>query len=144
MSKALLVALMTWIASITGLPLADPPHVSTADALTVHRTLYGPESQPSDALEGRGIYNKETQQILLVDGDPTDPVWLSSLVHELVHHMQANSERTYACNGAAEAEAYEVQEEFLRLDQLDLELDFGLGPFLRVILTDCSMSGGAR
>lgn len=45
--------------------------------------------------------------------DADDPVQISLLVHELVHHAQLFSKRKYACPDAKEYEAYTLQNKWL-------------------------------
>jgi hypothetical protein len=42
-----------------------------------------------------------------------DPQWQALLVHELTHHGQELSTRTFRCRGQAEGEAYEIQSAYL-------------------------------
>ena len=66
-------------------------------------------------------------------GDPQD---MSSLVHEMVHHLQAEKwprDEDRPCRGRVEEMAYDVQEKFLRSMGLELEVD----PFYRIVLTMC-------
>jgi hypothetical protein len=56
------------------------------------------------------------------------------LVHEIVHHLQATSGRPPACPAAAEAEAFAVQADWLRLFGGDLGRDLGIdGLYLKLL-----------
>lgn len=137
--KALLIALMTWISGETGLPVPEPPALQIATPLQIHQQVHGPDSQPDDTMRALAYYERATGTIVMPPGEASDSVWLSMLVHELVHHQQWKSDRwgSYRCHGHLEREAYEAQAAFLALDNLDLHETIGLGPLLYFALISC-------
>lgn len=60
----------------------------------------------------------------------------SILLHELVHHLQHEEGRQYACIGAAEAPAYRLQNEYIRETGIGKESD----PLWTVLVTRCPQS----
>lgn len=72
------------------------------------------EDQRPSARDGlRGFYDPERRQIWLVaPWSADDPQDISTLLHELVHHRQAEAGHWY-CPGAQELPAYRLQEAWL-------------------------------
>jgi hypothetical protein len=108
-STDLMDRLMAFNAEHTGLPIPTQyPLVKRADPKTLWHMFapgreYKPEQQQVVALYGNGF-------IWLRNDWSADSVRdVSSLLHELVHHQQAHSDRTYQCRGREEKEAYETQ-----------------------------------
>jgi hypothetical protein len=67
------------------------------------------------------LYHADSGTVLLrSDWDMRDLRDRSILVHELVHHLQANAGREYVCKGAMERQAYDIQAAWLEARGADL------------------------
>jgi hypothetical protein len=61
----------------------------------------------------------------------------STLVHELVHHLQHAAKKRYACPEEREAAAFAAQEKWLALLGTNLEREFEIDPFTLLVRTHC-------
>lgn len=126
-----------WIAANGDLPppatLPDLKRVSPR-ALEVIR-LGGHD--PAAGIEA--LYDDATATIYLRAGwTGTTPAEMSILVHEMVHHLQAEAGRTYPCPGAREAEAYALQETWLAGHGSSLAAAFGIDAMTLLVRTTCA------
>ena len=64
---------------------------------------------------------------------------VSTLVHELVHHLQQADGRQYRCPAAREQLAYEAQERWLALFDASLETQFHIDALTLRLHTRCMM-----
>lgn len=72
-----------------------------------------------------GLYDHPERQIWLVaPWDAGDPVAVSTLLHELVHHLQFTQAR-WPCAAAAEPEAYRLQAAWLAEQGIEAGFDWG-------------------
>jgi hypothetical protein len=105
---------MLWINATTGLPVPDVrPVIQYLSAERLHY-MVAPDTEYDP--DGSFIYHAAYRNdfVYLTKGwDRNDIVDLSTLVHELTHHMQEHSGQTWGCNAAKEPQAYSVQEDFL-------------------------------
>lgn len=124
---ALVLAMMTWIASASGMPMPEQApevrHVSPYRLASLAKP--GGSAHPAyDPVETTGflaLYHAETGTVLLRDDWRIDDLRdRSILLHELVHHVQAHADRSYPCHGAKEREAYGLQAEWLEARGGDL------------------------
>lgn len=114
--KELMIALMTWAAPVSGLPMPDTLPavriVSTRCALDevyLQRAL--PKCQEHTALSD-AVYDADVDTIYLHKSfKRTNPAHKAILLHELVHFMQdqAGMFERASCVGPLEAQAYKVQ-----------------------------------
>nr|WP_238368199.1 DUF6647 family protein [Mesobacterium pallidum] len=109
---ALVAQLEDWLDANTALPRRDTAPeirlVSQARAASM-----GTARHASQEGMARGIYDTETEVVYLVSPwDKRDPRDVSVLLHELVHHRQAEAGHWY-CPGAQEEPAYRLQDEWL-------------------------------
>jgi len=65
------------------------------------------------------------------------PTELSSLVHEMVHHLQGMAKTKYECPQAREQLAYAAQKMWLRLFGRSLETEFEIDPLTLAVSTRC-------
>ena len=85
------------------------------------------------------IYDSSTRKLLLSDKWKGDtPAEASILVHEMVHHLQNASQKTYECPARQEELAYEAQRQWLKLFKKDLFVEFDLDEFTVKLLAMCS------
>jgi hypothetical protein len=82
-----------------------------------------------DAVEGRILVSDNWSGSSIAD--------LSILVHELVHHLQAQSGWIHACPAEREKLAYQAQDDFLKMFGQSLENTFGIDPALILVATSC-------
>jgi len=101
--------LMVFNADQTGLPVPDRyptiKHVTNKQLWHMYAPgkPYKPDQQQIGGLYKSGFIWLPTDWTANNVGD------VSTLLHELVHHQQAYSDRTYACRGKEEKEAYDAQ-----------------------------------
>lgn len=132
--------LWDWVRLEMGLHAATPPPmmavVSPAELFLIR---HGRAVRLDGDLEVHGLYDREGGRILLAaPHDPADPLSQSIVVHELVHHAQAVTGRTFACPAEAEKQAYGLQEKWLRGFGHDLE-SVGVGGLTLLLLTHCGL-----
>lgn len=110
---ALLRAVTVWVASELELPV--PPTLPTV-VFTSPRSMvemrYGMAA--NDQLRVTALYHARTQRIFLAD-DWTGETQkeLSVLVHEMVHHVEAQAGVQFICPNQRERSAYQLQERWL-------------------------------
>ena len=110
---------------------AAMPNLANGD-YSGHKQNPGP-----NMLEIEALYDRKNGTIVLPETWRPSPLSLSSLVHELVHHLQAEAQLTYACPAAAEALAYDAQERWLELFGTTLEESFEIDRLTLFVLTNC-------
>jgi hypothetical protein len=134
---ALIAAVAAWAAERMGLPLpaALPLILLRTPEEMARLRVAGTPAFHGAAGRPLAFYARDGAAILLPSGwTGRDAVEVSVLVHEIVHHLQATSGRPGACPAAAEAEAFAVQADWLRLFGGDLERDLGIdGLYLRLL-----------
>lgn len=118
---AIVAPLLDWVGRHTGQPgLVPPVIIASRQALRrLDRTaqLAGTDERL------RAAY---VPGVVILDSDtwsPADPVELSYLVHELVHHAQQLAGRGGECRGRREEEAYRLQNLWLAEQGLPPEHD---------------------
>lgn len=136
-------ALICWVVCNTDLPepgtapnfrflqegtMPNPANSDVSDA---------PKDPRPNMLEIKALYDRTSGTIILPEAWRPSPLDLSSLVHELVHHLQAEANLRYACPAASEALAYNAQEKWLTLFGLTLEEGFDIDRLTRYVLTNC-------
>jgi hypothetical protein len=128
MNEGLILVLMIWIASVTGYHIQTIPEVMYTTNEKMVYELYDCKKQTVEndywcnvPLEEHsnilGIYNHDTQKIHIrkdLKVKYSTKVYTSILLHELVHHMQAESGKDFQCRGKKEEEAYDLQNKWLK------------------------------
>lgn len=107
--KGLVGNLMSWVVTQTGYQAPNQPTVlASEEKFQLVMKMKGVHYADARAMyiPGMVILNNYTW-------DEQDPVQISLLVHELVHHAQLFSKRKYACAEAKEYEAYTIQNKWL-------------------------------
>lgn len=109
-------AMLAWIDEnsdyeASGLPLPEITLVTHED---LQIQYYGRLPGPNEAfLEVQGIYYDDTKSMWLRDTfDINSPQWRAYLLHELVHHAQAFSDREWPCVAASEVDAYRLGDQY--------------------------------
>lgn len=133
----LVVVLMMWATAVAGLPpTSDLPRIAFASRATLAALHTGQATTRS--LDIEGVYHTPTRTIVLAaDWDADDPVDVSVLVHEIVHHLQESAGERYACPQEREARAYAVQEQWLAIFGLDLQQAFEIDRMTLLLRTKC-------
>jgi Domain of unknown function (DUF6647) len=143
--KALLTAVVLWLAANFDLPATNEhPHVEFVPPATIAALRYKDIGQSNSRAEKTGqrdvvaVYDDATSTIYLPEGwTGSTPAELSVLVHEMVHHIQNRAKLKFECPRGREKLAYEAQERWLQLFGRDLERDFEIDGFTRLLNTSC-------
>lgn len=146
--KELMLALMTWAASYTGLPPStEVPLIEKSTRCEMTQLAFDlPEDIPCEIGKDDpgpiAVYNHDTKTIHLVeDWSPTKPIDVATLLHELVHHLQNEAglmDPWSACPGADyEAPAYKTHLAWLDASGLDGMKESGMNHFLLLSITSC-------
>ena len=104
---------INWIVQQNGWPAADIPPVKIT-SFSHLRELSGLSSE-ADWIRPAAFYSTSEHVIYLADSwNKDDLVDQSILVHELVHHLQIENKVQFGCWERYEAQAYELQIQWLR------------------------------
>lgn len=136
--NALLTAIVTWLAINFGLPASyDHPAIEVlpADRLVEIRHGSGSTKGPREVI---AVYDDASNTIFLSAGwSGRTPAELSTLVHEMLHHLQNAAGMTYACPAARERLAYAAQGAWLALFGQSLAEAFELDAMTLKLKTRC-------
>lgn len=143
--NALIAALTTWIAAATGLPVPDrPPTVDFASPCQIERLVTGDALRPCPkTVRYVAAYDHRIARITLPKGwNAGDLYDVSTLLHELVHHMQASAGQVIdprkPCSGPAlEKPAYDAQIAFLEAAGVDALAVMGINALMLMVVTQC-------
>ena len=103
---------INWIIQQTGWPAAGVPPIRVTSFAHL-RELSGLSSD-AEWIRPAAFYSKSEHLIYLADSwNKDDLVDQSILVHELVHHLQIENHIQFVCWGRYEAQAYELQIQWL-------------------------------
>jgi hypothetical protein len=109
---------IAWIIQRTGWPAANVPPIKITSFAHL-RELSGLSSD-AEWIRPAAFYSKREHLIYLADSwNKDDLVDQSILVHELVHHLEIEDHVQFACWGRYEAQAYELQIQWLRTQGVD-------------------------
>jgi hypothetical protein len=144
---ALATAIAGWASAETGLPMATrAPAIAYADYAEMAALRRADPSGHSTAPQRPGapwpeviaVYDTRSRTIVLpagwTGGTPAD---LSVLVHEMVHHLQTEAGRRFACPREREQAAFAAQERWLELFGSSLEREFQIDPMFLLVATHC-------
>ncbi len=153
---SLLAMIALWLSFNLGLPdITEPPKVEIVPAQAIlfkrHRATT-PQAQQAlrettrdnasggKTREAVAIYDEITSTIFLTEGwNGKNPVDVSVLVHEMVHHLQRKGGLRFACPAAREEAAYAAQDQWLRMFGRNLFDEFDLDAFTLKVTTTCGM-----
>ena len=136
---SILTGIELWLVANYGFaPANAPPALAFATDRWLVETRYGTATAvaPGDVV---AVYDDASGTIHLGEtwrGDTAAD--LSVLVHEYVHHLQAEAGLRFACSGEREVLAYEAQDAWLRLFGSDLKSAFGIDGALLLVSTACT------
>lgn len=128
-----------WTAAASRLPRTKRvPVILRLPREEMARLLYGEAAAFGGLAVVEALYDRQRRRILLgADWDGASPRSLSVLVHEMVHHLEAETGLVAACPAAAEQRAYAVQDAFLHRFGSSLDIAFGIDPGTHWLLTHC-------
>ncbi len=133
--NGLIVSLMIWISTATGLP---PPDNLPAVVFASQEQILEIAGIEESAIRIIALYNTEFDAIVLNESwDKTSTKDVSSLLHELVHYMADVAQVHYQCRGASEKVAYEAQKAYLEEHGKDLFTEFNMDRLFLRIVTSC-------
>jgi len=144
--QTLLASILTWLSLNFGLPAGPPPHVEFVPAHEMQALRQRLAEQASGQYAARAdltpkvqaFYDRRTGVIYLPEGwEGRTPAEESMLVHEAVHHLQAQARIPYACPEEREKLAYQAQKKWLEKSGLDLESEFQIDAMTLLVRTNC-------
>ena len=151
----LIMALMIWISAQTGFAVPPAPNIENNTKIELRDIMQDCDNiktedpkrfeevcvdTDDDTINVVALYNYITKTIHLPNYfDRNNSSHKSILLHELVHHLQYfnDEHKTVGCLELLEAQAYDLQEMWLKEHNVILEEDLEIGPFLRSWLTTC-------
>jgi hypothetical protein len=111
--EALIPGLLAWICLQMGCEPPPAPDIVLVPKEVLDERVYG--DQHHGGTFACGLYDPQTQTIWLPEDCRADDLFhQSTLLHELVHHVQTASEMDYPCLAAREPLAYGLQAQWLR------------------------------
>lgn len=138
--KELILALMVWASANTGLDVPETmPIIKNVSAETMFYMVQpGQEYNPDRGVRWLALYANDV--IYLQDTWQVDNLRdVSSLLHELVHHMQAyDADAEYRCRGKSEEVAYEAQMDWLTAAGVDPYETIGMNKLFYMMVIMCN------
>jgi hypothetical protein len=111
--EALIPGMLIWICLQIGCEPPPPPKVVVVSQEVIDARVYG--ENPHGGTCVCGLYDPETETIWLPEDCRADDIFnQSTLLHELVHHVQTVTEMDYPCLAAREPLAYGLQAQWLQ------------------------------
>ena len=108
--------LLVWIAVQMGCELPEPPQVRQVSPTVLVQLAYGPAAPQGASVVA--LYERNSRTVNLSTAWRADSVKdRSTLVHELVHHVQEATGMQYPCLAARETLAYHLQAKWLLEEQ---------------------------
>jgi len=152
--QELIAVIATWISLNYGLPPYEaPPAVAFASAAEMAElradrvSQHAPDPAPIDGKrivedgsqhEVHALYDSVTETIYLPKAwSASSPADVSILVHEMVHHMQHETDTFFSCPQEREKLAYRAQARWLGHTDDTLEGAFGLDPLTILVRSNC-------
>ena len=113
--KEILTALMIWLGANTAFDTNhDIPKVLFLTQ-TQMEELYYPEDQEKMPNKLHGLYDRESDTIILSETwDRRDPWDLAVLLHEMVHYLQDMNKVEFECTAQMERDAWPIQQKYLK------------------------------
>ena len=110
--------MLIWICLQIGCEPPPPPAVLLVPQEVMDARVYGGGGRGGTF--ACGLYDHETQSIWLPEGCRADDLFdQSTLLHELVHHVQTVTGMQYPCLAAQEPLAYGLQAQWLQEQGID-------------------------
>ena len=122
--KEILTALMIWLGANTAFDTNhDIPKVLFLTQ-TQMEELYYPEDQDKFPNQLHGLYDKQSDTIILPDTwDRRKPWDLGVLLHEMVHYLQDMNDHKFGCTAEMERDAWPIQQRYLK-ERHDYDWDY--------------------
>jgi hypothetical protein len=151
-SDALLQEISAWLSANFDLPgAAVAPAIKFASGEQLTAIRYGAlkpfgQSQSESPLVAEGTLGRGTVALYVDDSETiflplgwkgTSPAEQSILVHEMVHHLQRKAQLKFECPMAREKLAYTAQDRWLERFGTNLETEFEIDRFTRLVSTAC-------
>ena len=130
----ILTALMIWLGANTTLDTNhDIPKVLFLPQAEME-ALYYPENQEKFPNKLHGLYDQESDTIILPDDWDRRDAWdMGVLVHEMVHYLQDVNNVKFNCTAEMEKDAWPIQQKYLK-DRHDYDWEYD-GLWFMVIST---------
>jgi len=111
--EALIPGMLVWICLQIGCEPPPPPDIISVSQEVLLERVYG--DNPHEGAYVCGFYDDETQTVWLPHECRVDDLSdQSTLLHELVHHVQTVTGMDYPCPPAREPLAYALQAQWLQ------------------------------
>lgn len=141
----LLVVITLWLSANFGLPyVAEPPEIVAVSPASLSETRHrlareaGAAEFAASAPTVHAFYHVDSHTIFIAkDWRADSAADISILVHELVHHLQAEAAVPYHCAAAREKVAYEAQDRWLKQFGTSLAAEFGIDSATRLARSAC-------
>ena len=113
--KEILTALMIWLGANTSFNTNhDIPNVLFLTQSQME-TLYYPEGEKKTPNQLHGLYDRESDTIILPETwDRRDPWDMAVLLHEMVHYLQDMNNIKFNCTAEMERDAWPIQQKYLK------------------------------
>ena len=143
--RQLLIAIGHWLTAAYGLPsLQNAPKLVLATPHELVARRY-PMLLSVDAKAGTkplpdlvAVYGDRERTIYVTAAwSGSEPVAVSVLVHEMVHHMQNEAGMRFACPEEREKQAFAAQADWLAMFGTDLETELAIDPLTLLVRTSC-------
>ena len=106
--------LIAWIVTKTGWATEEPPSICFVSFGQLRKIYYG-NGDASNDLQIHALYSVETHKVYLLENwNPDDLHDRAALLHELLHYLQQLNNVKAACLAANELQAYHLQLEWIR------------------------------
>lgn len=138
----LLTVMVTWLSINFGLPaIYEHPQVEIVSATKItalrYRGLISVDMSQSRQ-DIVAVYDDASRTIYLPVGwTGKTPAETSTLLHEMVHHLQNVAQIKHECPEAREKLAYVAQQRWLERFGLSLEKEFKIDPLTLLVRTGC-------
>jgi hypothetical protein len=149
----IMIAMMVWIASVTGMAVPEaPPHSPVyVNGGMLEYMMYGCSTGANKERCELISKEKNTDSIMGIFDHNTNNIYLNSsirtldqkiqdsiLIHELVHYMQFQNNIPYTCMPELEKLAYKVQSQWLvENGRKDVYEELEISPLWVFIITQC-------
>lgn len=143
--RRLLMAIGRWLAAVYDFPsLQDAPKLVPAAPHELVARRYpmllsvDATTRSKDQVDLVAVYDDRERTIFVSTALAVpEPVAISVLVHEMVHHMQNEGSMRFTCPEEREKQAFAAQADWLAMFGTDLETEFGIDPLTLLVRTTC-------
>lgn len=140
----LVSVLLIWICQQLGTEPPAAPGIEFVSQRQLVETAFGPNA-PADA-SVTAVYSRTTRTVLLgASWQIANLADRSTLLHELVHHVQESRALPYPCLAARERDAYHLQAAWLEQQGVSDPFGFiGINEFTILSLRRCARTSSRR